>query len=69
MPIDTDRRQLADYLRLYGPMQGEGLRNALGWESERFWIAVGGAGVQWFAFTVLGWTLTDRGRDEAPPSP
>jgi hypothetical protein len=69
MPIDTDRLQLAGYLRLYGPMPGEELRNALRWESERFWVAVGGSGVRWFAFTALGWRLTDRGRDEAAAPP
>ena len=60
-----DRRRIARYLDAHGPTPGDDLAAALRLSPERFWLAIN---FPWFDIAGTGWTLTDRGREEALPA-
>jgi hypothetical protein len=61
------RKQIAEHLAAHGPTPGDQLAEHLALTPERFWALVF---CPWFEIEAGGWTLTDRGRQEAfaPPS-
>lgn len=57
------RREVAAFLHERGPIWGDAAALAMGLTEDQWWAAVNGC--PWFSIESAGWTLTDRGRNEA----